>query len=54
MEEIRETIVKLFNKGLTKKEIEDALSIVIISENDFLTEEVISNGNFNFKLILND
>ncbi len=54
MEEIKETIVKLYNKGLSKKEIEDALSIVIITENNFLTEEVVSSGNFNFKLILND
>lgn len=54
MEEIKETIVKLYKKGLSKKEIEDALSIVIITENNFLTEEVVSSGNFNFKLILND
>lgn len=52
--ETKETIKLLIRKGLTKTEIEETLSIVIMTESKFLTEDLIDSENFNFKYLLND
>ena len=49
---IKESVKKLFRKGLTLSEIENTLGIKFITDK-VLTEEEIRTGNFNFKQILN-
>jgi hypothetical protein len=50
--DIKPAIKLLFKKGFTKTQIEEALSIVILTDFDILTEDIINSENFNFKRIL--
>lgn len=50
--DLKPAIKLLLKKGLTKTQIEEGLSIVIITDSDILTEDIINSENFNYKRIL--
>lgn len=50
---LKESIKNLYSKGISLKEIENILGVVLIYDG-YLTEEKIECGNYNLKMILHD